>query len=85
MRWDGVKNTHAATSKPVARAKRGTSKCPECGKIFRWSNSMRRHQRNHTGERPYKGWEQPTAQPCPILTCPISIPGPPGGGGSFAG
>uniref|UniRef100_A0A8C0FSW8 C2H2-type domain-containing protein n=1 Tax=Bubo bubo TaxID=30461 RepID=A0A8C0FSW8_BUBBB len=51
---DGVKNTHAATSKPVARAKRGTSKCPECGKIFRWSNSMRRHQRNHTGERPYK-------------------------------
>uniref|UniRef100_A0A8C0EFQ9 C2H2-type domain-containing protein n=1 Tax=Bubo bubo TaxID=30461 RepID=A0A8C0EFQ9_BUBBB len=38
---DGVKNTHAATSKPVA-----------C--ISRWSNSMRRHQRNHTGERPYK-------------------------------
>uniref|UniRef100_A0A8D0KWQ1 C2H2-type domain-containing protein n=1 Tax=Strix occidentalis caurina TaxID=311401 RepID=A0A8D0KWQ1_STROC len=51
---DGVKNTHAAMSKLVARAKRGTSKCPECGKIFRWSNSMRCHQRNYMGERPYK-------------------------------
>ncbi|XP_026722883.1 zinc finger protein 85-like [Athene cunicularia] len=32
---DGGKNTHPATSKPVARATRGTSKCPQGGKIFR--------------------------------------------------
>ncbi|KAM6188469.1 uncharacterized protein WM294_015487 [Sarcoramphus papa] len=50
----GMKNTHAATSKPVARAKQKTHKCPECGKTFCWRNSLRRHQRNHTGERPYK-------------------------------
>ncbi|XP_074786561.1 LOW QUALITY PROTEIN: uncharacterized protein LOC141972566 [Athene noctua] len=52
---EGVKNTHPATSKPVARATRGTSNCPEGGKIFRGSNSRRRHQRNHPGERPHKG------------------------------
>ncbi|XP_009577457.1 PREDICTED: zinc finger protein OZF-like, partial [Fulmarus glacialis] len=50
----GVKDPHAATSKPVARAKQKTHKCPECGKTFCWRNSLKRHQRNHTGERPYK-------------------------------
>ncbi|XP_026722880.1 zinc finger protein 7-like, partial [Athene cunicularia] len=50
---DGGKNTHPATSKPVARATRGTSKCPQGGKIFRGRNSMRRHQRNPPGERPH--------------------------------
>ncbi|GAB0201552.1 zinc finger protein 850-like [Grus japonensis] len=50
----GMKDTHTATSKPMARAKQKTHKCPECGKTFCWRNSLRRHQRNHTGERPYK-------------------------------
>uniref|UniRef100_A0A8C0ED89 C2H2-type domain-containing protein n=1 Tax=Bubo bubo TaxID=30461 RepID=A0A8C0ED89_BUBBB len=51
---DGVKNTHAATSKPVARAERGTYKCPDCRKTFKDFSSLISLHRIHKGERPYK-------------------------------
>uniref|UniRef100_A0A663NBS7 C2H2-type domain-containing protein n=1 Tax=Athene cunicularia TaxID=194338 RepID=A0A663NBS7_ATHCN len=75
--------------------------CTHCGKRFRDGYKLRKHRESiHSGESlesfltffflslsgfTHSWWEQLRTQPCPIPTCPSSIPGPPRGRGELQG
>ncbi|XP_074786549.1 uncharacterized protein LOC141972556 [Athene noctua] len=43
-----------ATTQPPRISRKNEYKCEQCGKVFTWKRSLRRHRQIHTGEKPFK-------------------------------